>query len=170
MKFCFGDGSKKTAHSAKTCHSCFDEINACANVSFRMISFRLVFTWQLSLEMELHFCQNDRREITTTVILILSYNRNWPATEMNIFDFTRNENSCKHAPNYNRFSWLVVFIMGIWRPHCPKQVQLLLFFEFWLLRDCYRKNEWYMIRALEKNVKLNLLNPGQIITVSTLYI
>ena len=44
IKFCFGDGPKKTAHSAKTSHSCFDEINACADVSFRMISFRLVFT------------------------------------------------------------------------------------------------------------------------------
>ena len=49
IKFCFGDGPKKPANSAKTSHSCFDEINAYADVSFHLISFRLVFTWQLSL-------------------------------------------------------------------------------------------------------------------------
>ena len=76
MKLCFGDSPKNPAHSAKTSRSCFDEINACADASFRMISFWLVFTWQLSLEMEFHFCQNDRREITTTVSLIFSYIRN----------------------------------------------------------------------------------------------
>ena len=44
MKFCFRDGSRKTVHSAKANHSCFDEINACADVSFRMISFWVVLT------------------------------------------------------------------------------------------------------------------------------
>ena len=44
MKFCFAECSKKKADSAKTSHSCFDEINACADVSFRMISIWLVFT------------------------------------------------------------------------------------------------------------------------------
>ena len=44
MKLCFGDGPKKPAHSAKTSRSGFDEINACADASFRMISFWLVFT------------------------------------------------------------------------------------------------------------------------------
>ena len=118
---------KKKAHSAKTI---LDEINACADVSFRMISLWLVFTWQVLLEMEFHFCQNDRREITTIVTLILSLIRNWAVTEMKIFDFTRNENSCKHAPIYNSFSWLMVFIMGIWRLYCPRHLQLFLFLEF----------------------------------------
>ena len=32
MKFCFGGGPRKTAHSVKANDFCFDEINACADV------------------------------------------------------------------------------------------------------------------------------------------
>ena len=44
MKFRFGVGPRKTANSVKVNHSCFHEINACADVSFGMVSFRVVFT------------------------------------------------------------------------------------------------------------------------------
>ena len=43
MKFRFGGGPRKTVHSAKVNHSRFDEINACADASFRMILIRVVF-------------------------------------------------------------------------------------------------------------------------------
>ena len=43
MKFRFAGGLGKTAHSIKVDHLRFDEINPSANVSFRMISFRVVF-------------------------------------------------------------------------------------------------------------------------------
>ena len=44
MKFRFEGGPKTTAHSVKANHFCFDEINACADVLFHMIPFRVVFT------------------------------------------------------------------------------------------------------------------------------
>ena len=44
VKFRFGDGPRKTVHSVKANHLCFDEINACADVSCHMISFRVVVT------------------------------------------------------------------------------------------------------------------------------
>ena len=44
MKFRFGDGPRKTAHSVTANNSVFDEISACADVSFRMILFRVVLT------------------------------------------------------------------------------------------------------------------------------
>ena len=44
MKFRFGGGPKKTAHSVKANHFCFDEINARTDVSFHIVSFRIVFT------------------------------------------------------------------------------------------------------------------------------
>ena len=37
ITFNCADDPRKTARSAKTNHSCFDEINTCADVSFRMI-------------------------------------------------------------------------------------------------------------------------------------
>ena len=43
MKIRFGSCPRNMAHSIRTNHSCFDKINACADVSFRMISFRVVF-------------------------------------------------------------------------------------------------------------------------------
>ena len=43
MKFRFWGGLTQMAHSVKANHFCFDEINACADVSFHMISFRVVF-------------------------------------------------------------------------------------------------------------------------------
>ena len=44
MKFRFGVGPRKTAHLVKANYFCFDEISACADVFFHMISFRVVFT------------------------------------------------------------------------------------------------------------------------------
>ena len=35
---------REMAYSIKASHFCFDEINTCADVSFHMISFQLVFT------------------------------------------------------------------------------------------------------------------------------
>ena len=43
MKCRFGGGRRKTAHSVKADQFCFDETNACADVSFHIISFRVVF-------------------------------------------------------------------------------------------------------------------------------
>ena len=43
MKFCFGAGLRKAAHSAKANHYCFDELGTCANGPIRMISFQVVF-------------------------------------------------------------------------------------------------------------------------------
>ena len=45
MKFHFGGGQRKAAHSVKANRFCFDEINECADVSFHRISFRVVFTY-----------------------------------------------------------------------------------------------------------------------------
>ena len=63
--------------------------------------------------------------------------RNLPVTKMIVFDFTWNEISCKHPLTCNSLSWLVVFIMGIWRHHGPEHLQLFLFFliliVMWLL-------------------------------------
>ena len=39
IKFRFGSGPRKTAHLVKVNHFCFDEISACANVYFHIISF-----------------------------------------------------------------------------------------------------------------------------------
>ena len=44
MKFRFRVGSRKTVYSGKANHFCFDEISSCADVSFHMISFRVMFT------------------------------------------------------------------------------------------------------------------------------
>ena len=110
----------------------------------------------LSLEMKFHFCQNDRNERMTVVSLILScirswpVIRNWPVTQVKIYDIFRNEISYKHPLTYNSFPWLVVLIKGIWRPHCPKHLQLFLFFEFKCYVILIEKNESYMIRAFEE--------------------
>ena len=134
MKFCFQGAPRKTAYSAKANYSCFDEINTCADVSFRMISFRVVLTWQYI----------SRNEISC-LSKWLQWNNN--GSEFNFVLYQKltsykkltsrwNENIWFH-PKWNLmqtpsniFSWLVVFIMGIWRPHCPKHLQLFLFFEF----------------------------------------
>ena len=44
MKLRFGSGPRKAAYSVKVNNFYFDEINACADVSFHMISFWVVFT------------------------------------------------------------------------------------------------------------------------------
>ena len=44
IEFRFGCSPTNTSHSARVSHSCFDEINAFVDVSFRMISFQEVFT------------------------------------------------------------------------------------------------------------------------------
>ena len=43
MKIRFAGCPRNTAHSIRTDHSCFDKINAFADVSFCMISFRVMF-------------------------------------------------------------------------------------------------------------------------------
>ena len=53
--FRFRIGPRKTAHSGKANHSCFDEVNACADVCFRMILFRVVFAWQFITQNEISF-------------------------------------------------------------------------------------------------------------------
>ena len=54
-KFGYGAGPRKTDHSVKASHPCLDEINACADVSFRMISLRVVFTWYFITQNEILF-------------------------------------------------------------------------------------------------------------------
>ena len=44
LRFHFGGGPRKTGYSVRADHICFDNINACADVSFNMISFRVVLT------------------------------------------------------------------------------------------------------------------------------
>ena len=44
VKFRFGGGPRKPAHSVKANHFYLDEVNTCAVVSFHMISFWVVFT------------------------------------------------------------------------------------------------------------------------------
>ena len=44
VKFRFGDATRKTAHSVKGNRFWFDEINACAYVSFHIKLFWVVFT------------------------------------------------------------------------------------------------------------------------------
>ena len=44
IKVCFAGDPRKTTHSAIDNHSFFDETNASADVSFRMILFQGVFT------------------------------------------------------------------------------------------------------------------------------
>ena len=130
--FRFRSGPRKMAHSVKANHFCFVEVNACADVSFCMSLLQVVFTWQLITWNEISFLSKRCSEITTAMSFILSciknwlVIRNWPVTEMKIFYFTRNEISCKHPLTHNSFSWLVVFIMGIWRHHGPKHLQLFL--------------------------------------------
>ena len=63
MKFHFGGGPRKAAHSVKANRFCFDEINECADVSFHRISFRVVFTYFITRN-EISFLSNDCNEIT----------------------------------------------------------------------------------------------------------
>ena len=98
----FYDGPRKTAHSAKPNHSCFDEINACPDVSFHMILFRVALFQAhdiLSPEMKFHFCQNDCDDTTPAMSFGLhhvnSY-KNLTRHQMKIFHFARNEILCKH--------------------------------------------------------------------------
>ena len=51
----FKDWSKKAAHSVKANQLCFDEIKPCADVSFHMISFRVVFTCYFITRNEISF-------------------------------------------------------------------------------------------------------------------
>ena len=44
MIFRFGAGLRTTTHPVKANHPFFDEINACADVSFYMILFRVLLT------------------------------------------------------------------------------------------------------------------------------
>ena len=66
MKFRFGGGPRKTAHSIKANHFCFDKINACTDVPFYMISLPVVFHDILSSDIKFEKCQNDRTKITPT--------------------------------------------------------------------------------------------------------
>ena len=55
MKFRFGAGPRKTAHSVKANYFCLDEIKACADISFHIISFPVVFTWSFIKRNEVSF-------------------------------------------------------------------------------------------------------------------
>ena len=55
IKFRFGGFPRKTVHSVKCSQLCFDEISACADVSFHMISFLVMFTWYFITQNEISF-------------------------------------------------------------------------------------------------------------------
>ena len=55
MKFRLGGSLRKTVHSIKSNHFCFDEINARTNVFFPVISFRVVFWWHFIARNEVSF-------------------------------------------------------------------------------------------------------------------
>ena len=55
MKFRFGGGPRKKVHSVQANHFCFNKVNACAIVSFHMISFWVVFTWYFITRTEISF-------------------------------------------------------------------------------------------------------------------
>ena len=55
VKFRFGDAPRKTAHSVKDNRFWFDEINACAYVSFHIMLFWVVFTLYLITQNEILF-------------------------------------------------------------------------------------------------------------------
>ena len=55
MKFRFEGSPRGMAHSAKDSCLCFDEINVCAHVSFRMISSRITFTCYVIARNEILF-------------------------------------------------------------------------------------------------------------------
>ena len=69
---------KKTAHPVKVNSSCFDEINVCVDVSFRMISFRVVFTWHFITRNEISKwpqLNNNRKEFHFGLYHVNSYKK-----------------------------------------------------------------------------------------------
>ena len=96
-KFRFGCGARKAARSVKANHFSFDEINTCANVSFHMISFRVVFTWYFIARKEIAFLSkwlqwnNARSEFYFGVFRVNSYKK---------LTWHRNEN-VKFRPKWN---------------------------------------------------------------------
>ena len=71
MKFFFGSGPRKTAHSVKANHSYFDEINVCADAYFRVILFQLVFTWHFITRNEILFLSKWPQCISFWVVFSL---------------------------------------------------------------------------------------------------
>ena len=71
MKFCFGSGPRKTAHSVRANHSYFDEINACPDAYFRVILFQIVFTWHFITRNEILFLSKWPQCISFWVIFLL---------------------------------------------------------------------------------------------------
>lgn len=93
-------------HSVKTNHFSFDEINACGDVYFHIISFRVLFSRYFVTRNEILFLSkwpqwsNTCNEITHGLYQVNTR----PGTEMKIFHFARNEISWNHP-----FNWLFYF-------------------------------------------------------------
>ena len=68
IKFRSRGGPRNTAHLVRPNHSCFDEINACPDVSFRMISFRVLFTWHFITQNEVSSLSIWRNQIWRNTI------------------------------------------------------------------------------------------------------
>ena len=136
MKFCFGRSLKKTAHSVKANQFCFNEINGCADVSFHMNLFRVVFRWYFITQNAISFLSKWKQWNNTHnefYFGLYDANRNWSDTEMKIFHFTRNKISCKHIFR-SEIYWTVKII-------------------WWI--------KWTFLSVIKLN-KLRLSNPSQI--------
>ena len=81
IKFRFGGGPRNTTHSERANHSCFDEVNAYAEISFPMISFRVVFTWHFVTQNKISFLSiwpqwnNTRNKFHIVLYHVISYNK-----------------------------------------------------------------------------------------------
>ena len=94
-------------------------------------NFGVVFWWHLSPEMNFHFCQNDRNEITPAMSFISGYFqetviRYWPGTQLKTFCFTQTEISYKHP------LWLENVII-LFKIRIIATVHMLLLQDLWFL-------------------------------------
>ena len=104
IKFHLVGVPRKTVNSVIANHFCFDEINACADTSSRIILFRIVFTWYFITRNEISVLSkwpqwNNTRVVFHFGLYHVVVIRNWQHTEMKTFYFAWNEISCKHPLN-----------------------------------------------------------------------
>ena len=108
----------------------------CADVSFHMNLFRVIFRWYFITQNAISFLSKWKQWNNTHnefYFGLYDANRNWSDTEMKIFHFTRNKISCKHIFR-SEIYWTVKII-------------------WWI--------KWTFLSVIKLN-KLRLSNPSQI--------
>ena len=97
VKICFGDGPRKMIHSVKANHFCFDEITACADVSFCIISIRIVFIWHFITRNEILFLSKWPQWLCHWFYHVSSYKK--LTRHQNDYISFRPKLNLKHAPS-----------------------------------------------------------------------